>query len=171
MVESKPGQGAKKKPRAKKAKKQARKSSGRPEFKPTAEQRERVEILIGGGMAIDEIAAALNLAKNTLKKHFGVELRMGRSKKRAEVLEAMYNSAKGGNVSAQKSYITLNALAEADEALRNPAADRKDSSIKAPRVPALGKKEQADLVAETAGVGTEWAKDLDPTVPVGAKAN
>lgn len=168
MVDSKARNPVKAEPRAKKIKKRVGNGAGRPEFKATAEQRERVEILIGGGMAIEEIAAALNLSKNTLKKHFGIELRMGRSKKRAEVLEAMYNSAKGGNVSAQKSYITLNALADADDAVRNPHDDK---SAATPRVPALGKKDMADRVAETAGLGTEWAKDLDPTVPVGAKAN
>src|SRR5258708_6981963 len=109
MVESKAGgKPAKEAAPAKKRKKGARKTAGRPELEITAEQRERVEILVGGGMGIEEIAAALAMAKNTLKKHFAKELACGRSKKRSEILEAMFNSAKGGNVSAQKAYVALN---------------------------------------------------------------
>jgi hypothetical protein len=169
MVASKArGKAAKAKPRAKKTKKG--KGAGRPEFKATAADREKVEILIGGGMAIDEVAAAMDLAVNTLKKHFGPELKVGRSKKRSEILLAMFNSAKGGNVSAQKAFIQLNALAEADEAVQNPKDDRP-----APVVAKIykGKKEIAQEAAlSVGGEGSPWGTDLDPTAPPpGVKAN
>lgn len=170
MVESKTGdKSSKKAAPAKKGKKAARKPRGRPEFEPTAEQRERVEILVGGGMAIEEIAAALDLAKNTLKKHFGAELTRGRSRKRAEALEAMFNSAKGGNVSAQKAYIALNTVAAADAAWMEPTAA--DATAPTAKSPKLGKKEQALEDASTAGLGTEWKGDLETPPLPGAKPN
>jgi hypothetical protein len=65
------GKKAKAKPRAAKKKKAAKRGAGRPEYEPKAGDRERVEILIGGGMGIEETAAAMSMAPNTFKKHFG----------------------------------------------------------------------------------------------------
>lgn len=137
-------------------------SAGRPEFKPTDKQRLRVEILIGGGMAVDEVAAALEVDKKTLAKHFSAEIKHGRARKRAEVLEAMFNAAKGGNVSAQKAFIALNTLADADASVQG----EKDDLPAAPkqRTPFKGKKEVAQEEALTAGIGSEWGSDLDPSV-------
>lgn len=171
MAEGKaPKAAAERKPRAKKRKKApARKGAGRPEFEPNAEQRERVEILVGGGMGKEEIAAALNLSPKTLKKHFKTELTIGRSKKRAEVLEAMFKSASGGNVSAQKTYIALNTIATADAAWTDPQAPEAGTS--APRPEKLGKKELAAAAASTAGAGTTWNNDLETPPLPGAKPN
>ncbi len=177
MVASKArGKAAKAKPRAKtvKAKKGKRKGAGRPEIEITAEQRERVEILIGGGMGIDETAAAMSMAPNTFKKHFGTEIRLARSKKRAEVISAMFKSAVGGNVSAQKTYIQLNALADADDVALNPPVDapaRAAAPSPAAKALKLGKKEIAQEEALTAAEGTAWGADLDVTTPPGAKPN
>ncbi|WP_454629554.1 hypothetical protein [Bradyrhizobium cenepequi] len=164
MVASKARGGAKKrKPR--RTKKATRGKAGRPEIQVTAEQRERVEVLIGGGMALEEIAAAMDLSPKTLTKHFKRELLVGRSKKRAEVLVAMFKAANGGNVSAQKAYLQQNLLADADDHVQNPS---KDDSAPAPsRATKVykGKKEVAQEEAMTAGAGTEWGSDLDPTAP------
>lgn len=162
MVESKAPEAAKKvKPRAKKAKKNKHLAAGRPELEVSAEQRDRVEILVGGGMAIEDIAAALSMSEKTLRKHFRVELKRGRSKKRAEMLEAMFRAGNGGNVSAQKAYMALNEIATADDNWVNPQAE-----TTAPKPAKLGKKELAAEAAGTAGVGTEWKNDLEtPPLP------
>jgi hypothetical protein len=168
---------AKPKRRAKvKAKKSARKAkrrgAGRPEIEITAEQRDKVSILIGGGMGIEETAAAMNMAPNTFKKHFKAEIKLARSGKRAEVLMAMFKSAIGGNVSAQKQYIALNALADADDAALNPPVEA-GARAPAPRAAKVlkGKKEIAQEEAATAVQSAEWGNDLDVTAPVGAKPN
>ncbi|WBU27575.1 hypothetical protein OOZ54_12810 [Rhodopseudomonas palustris] len=169
MVESK-ARTTKARAKTRTGSKAKKRGAGRPEFEPTAEQRERVEILVGGGMSKEDIAAAMLVAVNTLKKHFAKELKIGRSKRRAEVLEAMFNSAKGGNVSAQKAYIQLNALADADEAVQNPKAHK--PAPKSARI-YKGKKEIAQEEAlSVGGAGSDWGTDLDPTAPpAGAKAH
>lgn len=167
MVERKArGKAAKAKPRAKAAKKGKRKSAGRPEIKVTAADREKVEILIGGGMAVEEIAAALDMAVNSLKKHFGAELKRGRSRKQAAMLEAMFKAGVGGNVSAQKAYMQHSLLAAADDKVQGTVEPTSQ-----PRAPKTyqGKKDAAQAEAMTAGAGTDWGSDLDPTPPTDLK--
>jgi hypothetical protein len=127
--------------------------------------RDRFEIQFGGGMSIEDIAAAMELSPKTLKKHFGAEIKKGRAKKRAETLVAMFKAAIGGNVSAQKAYLQHNLLADADDAAQGENA----GEIAAPSTKAKsvyrGKKEAAQDEAMTAGAGTEWGSDLDPTAP------
>lgn len=167
MVAKKASSGTKK-PRKSRAKKRPAKKpgkAGRPEIVVTAEMRERFEIQFGGGMSIEDIAAAMELSPKTLKKHFGGEIKKGRAKKRAETLVAMFKAAIGGNVSAQKAYLQHNQLADADDA----AQGAKDSEEAAPTPKAKsvykGKKEAAQEDAMTAGAGTEWGSDLDPSAP------
>lgn len=108
----------------------------RPRYKPTPEQRERVAIAAGAGMSHESIAAALGIARNTLDLHFSEELTKGAAEKRMEILAAMFKTAKDGNVSAQKAYLSQTAQAS-------------------PQQPE-GKKAQADLDAKTAQSGTDW---------------
>lgn len=146
---TKPVAKAKRKPR----KPTARKTGPAP-FEPTQEQRERVEILMAGAMSEEEIAISIGLSRNSLRKHFAKELRGGRAKRRSEVLVAMFTSAKAGNVSAQKGFIALGAVAA--------AADEFDRKVSAPaaRPRKLGKKEEAAEAALTAGENSEWGDDL-----------
>ena len=125
-------------------------------------------------MAIEEIAAALDMAVNSLKKHFALELKKGRSKKRAAVLEAMFKAANGGNVSAQKAYLQHNLLADADDKVSSPGKDPDEAAAAKRRAAAAykGKKEVAQEAAMTAGAGTEWGTDLIPDAPAaGVKPN
>ena len=123
---------------------------GRPLFKPTAAQQRRVSICAGGGMSHEEIAIGLGIAKMTLQKHFAYELSEGAYRRRQEIIEAMYKTAKKGNVAAQKAYVALGPHA---------AAPPQQNVEKA-----QGKKEQAQSAAVTAQTGTEWA-DLLPSGP------
>ena len=86
-------------------------------------------------MAHHEIAVALGISRNTLEKYFAQELSEGAHRRRAEVVNAIYEAAVKGSVTAAKAYL----------------------SMKAPEVATRrGKKEQADLDARSAGEGTEW---------------
>lgn len=49
-------------------------SGGRPEYKPSDEQRALVRRLRGAGTSIGEVAKAVGVSRNTLRKHFGAEL-------------------------------------------------------------------------------------------------
>lgn len=126
---------------------------GRPEWKPTAEQKAKVEIAAGGGMSHEEIAIALGISAPTLKKHLGDELSRGAHLRRVEVLEALHQAAtKKGNAAAAKAY-----LAGIPEAAA-PDLDPEGAGEK------LGKKAQANEDAKKAQVGTGWAEIL-PTAP------
>ena len=80
---------------------------GQPPFAPSEKQRRQVEIWKGGGMSDDAISHALGISRNTLVKHFASELETGWSRRRSEVVEAMFKAAKKGNVTAQKAYLGL----------------------------------------------------------------
>jgi hypothetical protein len=123
----------------------------RPEFKPTSAARRNVAIAAGGGMSHEEIALGLGISRNTLEKHFQGELSYGANRKRLEVLEAMFDSARKGNVAAQKAYMALTP---------KPAAPPLE--LEQPK----GKKEQAHADAKTAQVGTEWETLLKGSVPL-----
>lgn len=121
----------------------------RPPFKPTPAMRKRVAIAAGAGMSHEEIALGLGIARNTLAKHFEKELSTGAYEKRLAVLDAMHRAALKGNVAAQKAYVALTPQAAAP-----PVAKEKP----------LGKKEQAQADAVTAGQGTEWGDLIGPNV-------
>ena len=55
---------------------------GRPPFKPTKKQRDEVMNLIATGSNMNEVIAAIGVDKETLHKHFAVELATAKSKKR-----------------------------------------------------------------------------------------
>jgi DNA-binding CsgD family transcriptional regulator len=125
------------------AKRKGSSRAGRPEHVPTDETRERVEILIAGGMQQWQIAAALGISEPVLRDRYATELDAGRSKKTAQVIEAQFKAAvEGGNVAAQKAWLSRPSV------LEEPPPPPKDEP--------LGKKQQAALAALTAHQGTEW---------------
>jgi len=105
---------------------------------------ERVQRTVGG-MSHEEIAIALGISRNTLEKHFEVELSTGALNRRAEVLDAMARTALKGNVSAQKAFLALTPTLAAP-----PVEPEKPK----------GKKEQAEADALTAAAGTDWADQI-----------
>lgn len=129
---------------------------GRPAYRPTSEARLQVSQLVAAGMPHDSIAHVLRIARKTLDKNFAQELKNGHADRRAEVIELLWAQARKGNTAATKhlDQITSTALAES-------TFDRRpDVAEPAPRAPRLGKKEQAALDAQTAGVGSDWGADL-----------
>jgi transposase-like protein len=143
----------------------ARPGAGRPEFQPTAELRDKVELLRACGMSVEDIARAIGIARTTLEKHFSEELQMGPARKRAEFMGWLTESAKKGNVSAQKKLIELvDAKAAREE--REEFLDAASVKTK------VGKKEQAAIDAQTAGDGTGWERYLrDDNNNPGVKPN
>jgi folate-binding Fe-S cluster repair protein YgfZ len=116
--------------------------TGRPRFKPTKQQRDRVKLLKAMGWSNERIAAQIlvkgkPIARNTLEDRFADDLQFGADAKRLENIEAMEKAAKKGNASAGKW------LAERYDAAR--AAEQVDARAQtagpAPRQEKLGKKE------------------------------
>nr|WP_278376612.1 AraC family transcriptional regulator [Brucella anthropi] len=115
------------------------KNSGRPEFAPTDEDREKVRVLKAGGMTNEAIAEVIGVSEPTLRKHFSYELDIATAKVRADLLMARYRAAMGGNVQAQNKMI---------EQVSANAAQRKIAPEKEEKKPKLGKKEEQKLAAE-----------------------
>lgn len=114
------------------------KNSGRKEYQPTDDEREKVRVLKAGGMTNEAISEAIGISEPTLRKHFGSELDRGGAKVRADLLMARYRSAMGGNVSAQTKMLELVGASAA-------VAKIKEREAKEPK---LGKKEQQQVAAE-----------------------
>jgi len=83
------------------AKKQgARRWKGMPPFRPTAEQRQQVELMAGLGMTQEEVAVVIlnprtgkGISDKTLREHFRQELATGRSKVKAKVAASLFKKA------------------------------------------------------------------------------
>jgi len=105
--------------------------------------RRRVELLIGE-TSEEVIADLLGISRGTLRKHFARELEHGRMRVLADNLERLDRAASKGNVAAAKALVA-----------------RKDVTPPSVPMPAgrekLGKKEEADIAAQTAEQGTGWA--------------
>ncbi|MGV1913849.1 hypothetical protein [Agrobacterium vitis] len=127
------------------------KNSGRSEFEPTDEDREKVRVLKAGGMSNVGIADVVGISEPTLRKHFSSELDRATAKVRAELLMARYRSAMGGNVSAQNKMI---------EQVSAVDAQTKRAPEKAESKPKLGKKEEQKAAAQAIG-----GKFAPPTPP------
>ncbi len=123
---------------------------GRPAFKPTPHQRATVAIAVGGGMPLNEIAIGLGITRETLHKHFEIELSTGAHAKRLEVLRALFTAAKKGNVAAAKAYMLLDPTSPAPPLPAQPPAS------KPAKEEPIGKKQQANLDAVDAAKDTGW---------------
>ena len=66
---------------------------GRPEFVPTDEQRGQVEMLSGLGLPHDQIADALDISDETLRKYFDKELLSGMRKANGKVARFLFQQA------------------------------------------------------------------------------
>jgi predicted RNA-binding Zn ribbon-like protein len=119
----------------------AKKSAGRPEFRPTPRIRQKVEQLIGCGMSQDAVARAIGISTPTLVKHFAEELANGVATKRSEIIGMLFKSAKSGNVTAQKKLEEMNRLAAAAEAMAGLPEQP-------PKAEPMGKKAQTLAAAE-----------------------
>lgn len=131
---------------------------GRPAHQPTATTRRQVAVAAGGGALHEQIATALEISTDTLRKYYEPELSVGAAKRRLDVLEAMYRAAtKKGSTSAAKVYLANEpqlAVPPAPQPVSQPAAPA--PVVAAAPAPKLGKKEQAAADAVTAADGTQW---------------
>jgi hypothetical protein len=144
-------------------KKSTARGRGRPAHAPTAATRRRVAIAAGGGMLHEQIAIALGICTDTLRKHYEPELSVGAAQRRMAVLEAQYAAAtKKGSTSAAKVYLANEPQIAAPPVPAGAAAPAPGPApAAAAPAPKLGKKEQANVDAARAAEGTEWG-DLLP---------
>lgn len=106
----------------------------------------------------EDIATALGISDDTLRKYYAAELSAGALTRRMEVLEGLHAAAKRGSSSAARAYLEHSPEFHVPPQPAEPAPPAEPKPV---RVPALGKKEQAQADAVSAHVGTDWA-DLLP---------
>ena len=109
-----------------------------PKRVPSIDLHRSIALMIGAGMDAEAISQAVGLDLATLRERYARELERGAQIAKARNLARLDASAESGNVSAQKKIHDI---------LTEPLT---------PVAPRLGKKEAADLKAETAEVGTMW---------------
>ena len=122
--------------------------AGRPRFKPTPKQRERVKLLKADGWSNERIAAQLGVDPGTLAAAFANEIQFGADAKRLELIEAMERAAKKGNASAGKWLHDRYAAASAAHQLEERATPSEPVAAKAP---APGKKQLQNQAAKRVG--------------------
>lgn len=125
-----------------------------PRFKPTDEQRKQVESMCAYGIPEHAIAELIGIDDKTLRKYFRHELDTATHRANSAVAQSLYQKALGNGPQAVAACIFW---------LRTRARWREHDRVDVPFIP-LGKKEQATEAARTAGVGSEWASDLEFTV-------
>lgn len=144
---------------------------GRPAHAPTTASRRQVSLAAGGGMRHEDIALAIGITRDTLTKHYQVELSAGASLRRLEVLCALHAAAKRGSSSAAKAYLAVEPQLAAPplsegETAPAPAVAAMPVPAPAPAARVMGKKEQAKADATTAAVGTGWDELLPRVTPL-----
>jgi hypothetical protein len=87
-------------PKAAPRKPAAKRSRGRPEWKPTPEQRKTIESMAGVGVPHADIAKVIGKSEKTLRKHCAKELDLGQIKANANVSQSLYAKAVGDGPAA-----------------------------------------------------------------------
>lgn len=133
---------------------EARGRGGRKRHRRLPQVAEKVGVLRATGATVEAIAGRLGLSEPTLRKYYFRELRSGAEIARQVLIEAMWNKALGGNVSAANFIRQELARGEAEAFVTS------SRPAQTPKPTPLGKKEAAQLAATTAGQGTDWGDDL-----------
>ena len=76
---------------------------------PDPAQRRQVEAMAAYGIPADDISRVVAIDPKTLRKHYRDELDLGTAKANAQVAGFLFNSARNGNVTAQKFWLKTRA--------------------------------------------------------------
>lgn len=152
--------------------KKAKLPRGRPSHKPTQQSRRMVEVLAGFGISEAKISFVLNITPPTLRLHYAAQLERGPPVIEANLIGNLVRLSRGNTGTALKA--TLFALQSRfgwtvyapAPAARRPAEDPTEVPIADAPLKPLGKKEQAEIDAQTAHESSEWADLIEPQGPV-----
>ena len=129
---------------------------GRPPYKATKHQRDRVMRLKAGGWGKRRIARRLCIDVNTLNKHFAQALEHAADTKREELLHLAEKGARRGN-----AILIIWLYERSHAALSTKQLDARSTSQ--PKRPKLGKKAEREQAA--AKVGGIYAPPAPPKLP------
>ncbi|HBF32659.1 hypothetical protein [Rhizobium sp.] len=149
------------------------KGKGRPPHNPTKESRNKIILLLAMGRSNSEMAAALNITEPTLRKYYFSELKSrheARFRVEGQLLLRLYEQCEQGNVGALKELgKKLGEALLADGAFERRATAT--AAAVAPKVPKLGKKEQALKDALMPNTETPLGRLMAARDNVGGKLN
>lgn len=128
---------------------------GRPAHQPTEADRRQVEMMAGFGLTEVEIASVIGITAPTLRVHYRVELDVGHVKANAKVASNLFRQAtKDDPKAVTAAMFWLRCRAGWSEYAPPPAP-------KEAKPEPLGKKEAANLEAQSAESGTGWGELLN----------
>lgn len=136
---------------------------GRPPHVPTPDKRTKVLLCLAQGWPNGRIARALGITEPTLRKHYFRELKVrdeARDRLEATRLHRLWSMGREGNVAALKEFGRIMERQDADEARRRFDEETEAGVVAETARRKLGKKEAAQLEAQSAGHGTDWGSDL-----------
>jgi hypothetical protein len=148
-------------PAPEKPRRKHRAAGGRPQAKRNDTDASRVALWSAGNVPQRIIAERLSISEPTLRRLYADELDHGPAMKRAEMLERLERTARGGNVTAQKALLEIIGRTEEDRLaaqFQGKGASPSQEKAKAP----VGKKEQAMAEADDAAATGAFAGLLEP---------
>lgn len=120
-------------------------------YEPSAKDRRAVELMAGHGIAENDIARMLGISDSAMQKWYRNELDKGRIMANSAVAQSLFEKAIGnapGSVAACIFWLKV----------RAKWAEPRFQDV----VP--GRKEIAQKAADTAGIGSVWADDLESEI-------
>ncbi|HEY3694076.1 hypothetical protein [Phenylobacterium sp.] len=130
---------------------------GRKRHKRNPQVAEKVAVLRSTGSTVSDIASRLGISEPTLRQYYFRELQQGSVLARQVLTEALWKRALEGSAAAAK--LVLQEMEKGDFIAPVAAAAPTASD------PKLGKKEQAAVAAQSAGLDTAWGSDLQLAAP------
>jgi hypothetical protein len=120
---------------------------GRPPHQPSDKDRQMVEALAGFAIPTAKIADVIDIDQKTLLRHYERELRVGAAKVEAKLAGNLLRLAGGSDGTALKAIMfALNCRFGWSQYVPRPVEEK------------LGKKEIAQIEAETAHETSKWAR-------------
>ena len=121
---------------------------GRPAHQPTAKDQQMVEVLAGFAIPTAKICDVIGIDQKTLFKHYERELQVGAAKVEATLVGNLLTLAKGKDGTALKAIMfALNCRFGWSAYVPRPEMEKP-----------LGKKELADLEAQSAHQESDWSR-------------
>lgn len=133
---------------------------GRPAKVATAEDRNKIKLLMAQGWTVERMAPVVRMSVPTFRRNFFLELKERdhmRDRLYARRLEIAFRLADDGNVAALKE---LGKMLESSDRAFAEAELVKAQSKGGAEAPPIGKKDQARVAAKQAELSEGWGDDL-----------
>jgi hypothetical protein len=88
---------------------------GRPAFKPTEKQRQRIACGVACGLTLEQLALDVDVPVTTMRRAFANEIKTGRVKVILDNLDVLAKASRRGNISAARTLLKMTMIARPDE--------------------------------------------------------